>query len=176
MSITNDYKFPLTEEFLRKELDAGKKKLDEYPDEEITVNLAEYDDLNWDDINGLLETWKEEQVIPVEGNTLEIHFAMGNEDLCPDITICYNLPEEDNDKPDACKDCGAKPTWIAAFERWSVVDDLCEECYAEDDAKSANSSTYGGGCRRICRFCKEECSCWNYNSDHEVVCENCSGS
>lgn len=46
----------------------------------------------------------------------------------------------------------------------------------DDDAKSANSSTYGGGCRRICRFCKEECSCWNYNSDHEVVCENCSGS
>ena len=39
----------------------------------------------------------------------------------------------DNDKPDACKDCGAKPTWIAAFERWSVVDDLCEECYAEED-------------------------------------------
>ena len=45
----------------------------------------------------------------------------------------------------------------------------------DDDAKSANSSTYGGGCRRICRFCKEECSCWNYNSDHEVVCEDCGG-
>jgi len=45
----------------------------------------------------------------------------------------------------------------------------------DDDAKSANSSTYGGGCRRICRFCKEECSCWNYNSDHEVVCEECEG-
>jgi hypothetical protein len=43
----------------------------------------------------------------------------------------------------------------------------------EDDAKSANSSTYGGGCRRICRFCKDECSCWNYNGDHEVVCEEC---
>ena len=72
---------------------------------------------------------------------------------------------------DVCE-CGARG--------WTVVDNLCQGCYDEkykdDDAKSANSSTYGGGCRRICRFCKEECSCWNYNSDHEVVCENCSGS
>jgi len=47
-------------------------------------------------------------------------------------------------------------------------------CRAADDAKSANSSTYGGGCRRICYFCKEQCSCWNYNSYREVVCEGCA--
>ena len=78
-------------------------------------------------------------------------------------------------KPDACKDCGTAATWIAAFERWSVVDDLCEDCYNsdDDDSKSANSSTYAGGCWRICRFCENECSCWTYNSDHEVVCEDC---
>jgi hypothetical protein len=43
----------------------------------------------------------------------------------------------------------------------------------DDDDKSANSSTYGPGCLRICRMCGEECSCWNYNDDHEVVCEDC---
>jgi hypothetical protein len=40
-----------------------------------------------------------------------------------------NLPK----KPDACKDCGTEATWIAAFERWSVVDDLCEDCYVEEE-------------------------------------------
>ena len=36
-------------------------------------------------------------------------------------------------KPDACKDCGTAATWIAAFERWSVVDDLCEDCYDDEE-------------------------------------------
>ena len=47
------------------------------------------------------------------------------------------------------------------------------DTHTDDDAQSANGSTYGEGCRRICRFCEEECSCWNYNNDHEVVCEDC---
>lgn len=67
---------------------------------------------------------------------------------------------------------------FGSFSAW-----LCLDCYAkeapevlkneEEDAKSANSSTYGEGCRRICRMCGEECSCWNYNDEHEVVCEDC---
>ena len=64
-----------------------------------------------------------------------------------------------------CGECG---TWDEEDEVWR-----CPDCQEEHEGKSANSSTYGGGCRRICRFCKEECSCWNYNSDHEVVCEDC---
>jgi hypothetical protein len=60
---------------------------------------------------------------------------------------------------------------------WEGHDDYeveeAEESEDDDDNKSANSSTYGGGCRRICRMCGEECSCWNYNDKHEVVCEDC---
>ena len=33
--------------------------------------------------------------------------------------------------PDACQDCGADPVWIKAFDRYSVVDGLCENCYHE---------------------------------------------
>lgn len=38
---------------------------------------------------------------------------------------------------------------------------------------SANSSTYGEGCRRICRDCGKECSCWTYDSEHQVICDDC---
>ena len=27
----------------------------------------------------------------------------------------------------------------------------------------------------VCKGCGEEASCWNYNSDHEVICEDCGG-
>jgi hypothetical protein len=34
--------------------------------------------------------------------------------------------------PGPCQDCGAEPVWMKNFERWSVVDDLCENCYKDD--------------------------------------------
>lgn len=68
-----------------------------------------------------------------------------------------------------CEDCWQwnKDELKAAGYTWDESD---------DDDKSANSSTYGEGCRRICRVCSKECSCWNYNEDHEVVCEDCEES
>ena len=46
---------------------------------------------------------------------------------------CVCLGHEEQTKPDACRHCGKEPTWIEAFDRWSVVDDLCEDCYEEED-------------------------------------------
>lgn len=78
-----------------------------------------------------------------------------------------------------CDDEEGQALLYGSYSAW-----LCADCYAkeapdvlelDDDKKSANSSTYGEGCRRICRKCGEECSCWNYNDDHEVICEDCEG-
>jgi hypothetical protein len=78
-------------------------------------------------------------------------------------SVCFRVTHEYNE--DECSDnCPHKPG--------KEEDDEDDE--EEDDAKSANSSTYGAGCRRICRMCGKECSCWNYNDDHEVVCEDCT--
>jgi len=34
--------------------------------------------------------------------------------------------------PGPCQDCGTEPVWMKNFERWNVVDDLCENCYKDD--------------------------------------------
>lgn len=97
---------------------------------------------------------------------------------CSNNCECANKPENWNH----CSKCDKMNCDLGdnSEEGWTYNDDTekwcCPDCSEEeddDDAKSANSSTYGEGCRRICRMCKEECSCWNYNDDHEVVCEDC---
>jgi hypothetical protein len=88
--------------------------------------------------------------------------------------FCDNIEKCDRCGWAVCGECDAEGKQID--DDWVCGGCQDEEEKEDDDAKSANSSTYGEGCRRICRMCGEECSCWNYNDEHEVVCEDCGES
>jgi len=68
--------------------------------------------------------------------------------------------------PGPCQDCGTEPVWMKNFERWSVVDNLCENCSTARCAKCDCFFSYEDNCHkgfydktgdaRICEGCWEE--------------------
>ena len=50
---------------------------------------------------------------------------------CEGYAWCSQCVTKKGKLPDACQDCGADAVWIKAFDRYSVVDGLCENCHHE---------------------------------------------
>jgi hypothetical protein len=195
MSITNDYKFLLTEERLREALDEAKRVIDQDPDEGYEISLDGYDDLNAHDIQKWADTWCEEQVLTVEGNTIEYHFNEGDEDLIPcikvwcqqmlsergksDCEVCYEKTRSDGCGRDAnigccddchirvmCKDCG---TWDEDDEVWRCPDCQEEHEYEKQEERDNDEPP-------ACQTCKKPC--WSNNDGWQIihgcaVCQDC---
>jgi ribosomal protein L40E len=49
------------------------------------------------------------------------------------VEICRACVGKEADKPAPCKDCGVKAFWIKKFDRWSVVDNLCTNCFLKEE-------------------------------------------
>jgi hypothetical protein len=56
--------------------------------------------------------------------------------LCEEHRIEEGFNSEGDKGPDPCKDCGNKAFWIEKFDRWSIVDNLCENCSQKQEQES----------------------------------------
>jgi hypothetical protein len=183
--MTDDYKYLLTEAWLRKELDDAKSVIDQDPDEAYEICLDGFDDLNALDIKKWADAWKEEQVIPVEGNSYEYHFNKGDEDFSPCVNVWYLQPHNDYcpicDKLTNTKTCAMSKTCCKC-----LVETFCDECVSENE--DDEDCDHGWETHHICFNCKDDSPLYSHRDcalcfmsrdgsknkiDGELVCQVC---
>ena len=89
---------------------------------------------------------------------------------------CNIMDDDDDWDVNVCDGCNEGISYNDKDGKGGICLD-CDHCAScgcdcidgDDDSDSDECE----GTRRICYLCNKECSCWNYNIEHKVICTDC---